>query len=290
MSLAAFLVVLGTGLGWSALDLLRKLLVRDIRPTALVFLLTVAQTIVFIPWVLLDDAAHLETGYWLPALASVALNVVANVAMIQALSIAPLSLTIPLLSLTPALATLLAWPLLGEHLGIVPGTGVALVVVGAFLLNLDGEGRSTLQGLLRALREKRGTQLMALTALGWSLSLPLDKMALQASSSSVHALGLSLGVALGTLGVLVVRGELGSLLAVRKKPGLLAAGFAVSAVTTALQLIAIQMVLVGLVETVKRAVGNLAALLVGRAVFDEAITVRKVVAAVVMAAGVALIF
>lgn len=287
-TLAAFLIVLGTSLGWSVLDLLRKVLVRAISPVALLFLLALAQSLVFVVWVALDPGARLTGAYWLPALGSIAFNVVANVAFIKALSLAPLSLTVPLLSLTPALAALTAVPLVGELPSPLQAAGIGLVVAGALYLHLEDDNTS-LAALVRALRRSRGTQLMVLVAVGWSVAIPLDKLALAASSGSVHALGLSFGVALGALAILVARRQLGDLRAALRVPGPLAAAFAVSAVSTALQLLALLVAWVSLVETFKRAVGNMMSVVFGRWIFDEPVTGHKVAAVGLMIAGVVLI-
>jgi multidrug transporter EmrE-like cation transporter len=76
---------------------------------------------------------------------------------------------------------------------------------------------------------------------------------------------------------------------VRQAPLVFVLGVIVSAVALALQLIAIQMVWVGLVETLKRSIGNCMAVVFGRLVFGEAITLRKIGAVGVMVVGVALI-
>lgn len=288
LTLIALLVVLGTSLGWSILDLLRKMLVGTVRPVALLFLMTIAQSAVFVVWVTLDSGAHLTSGYWLPALGSVALNVVANVAFIEALALAPLSLTIPLLSLTPALAALAAVPLVEELPSPLQTSGILMVVAGALYLSLDGD-RTSLANLWRALRRQRGTQLMVVVAVAWSLAIPLDKLALKQSSISVHSLGLTFGVALGCLAILLARRQLGDLAAVRRVPGLFAASLAVSSVATALQLVALTMAWVSLVETFKRGFGNLTSIVFGRAFFGEPVTAPKLVAVGLMVAGVVLI-
>ena len=288
LTLIAFLVILGTSLGWSVLDLLRKMLVGTVRPVALLFLMTIAQSAIFVVWVAADSGAHLEPGYWVPALGSVALNVIANVAFIEALALAPLSLTIPLLSLTPALAALAAVPLVGELPSPVQTFGILMVVAGALYLSLEGD-HTSLANLWRALRRQRGTQLMCLVAVAWSLAIPLDKLALRQASTSVHSLLLTFGVSLGCLAILLARGEIGDLVAVRRVRGLFAASFAVSSLATALQLLALTMAWVSLVETFKRGFGNLAAIVFGRAFFGEPVTRPKMVAVGLMVTGVVLI-
>lgn len=62
-----------------------------------------------------------------------------------------------------------------------------------------------------------------------------------------------------------------------------------SAVALVLQLMALTMAWVSVVETCKRAVGNLASVVLGRRFFGEPITLVKIVAVSAMALGVALI-
>ena len=125
--------------------------------------------------------------YWLPGLGSTIINVAANLAFIEAVRRSPLSLTIPLLSLTPVFTTLLAIPLLGEIPETRQWLGIAAVVVGAFWLNLS-RGSISLRNAWEAFGREPGSRLMVAVALMWSLAMPLDKMA-------VGAAGLEAGAA-----------------------------------------------------------------------------------------------
>ena len=89
--------------------------------------------------------------------------------------------------------------------------------------------------------------------------------------------------------LLAARGRLGEVgAAPRPRPAL---GLAVLAATAGLglQLVAIQLTLVGIVEAVKRAVGMASAVAVGRLAFAEPITAGTLAAVLAMAAGVALL-
>ncbi|HVS01451.1 MAG TPA: EamA family transporter, partial [Thermoanaerobaculia bacterium] len=233
--------------------------------------------------------------YLLVAGASVLLNLVANVAYVAALERADLSLTVPLLSLTPAMAAAFAVPMLGEVPSPAQGLGILFVVAGALYLGGERAVGAGPAAWWRALRSHPAGLLMLVVAVCWSAVLPLDKIALELVGAPAHALGLSAGVAAGTLlPLLALRGRGGARAVgapgsrVGLLPRLLAAVL-VSAAALGLQLVALQWVLVGVVETVKRAVGNLLALLMGRLLFSEPVTVRKVVALALMAVGVMLL-
>ena len=133
--LSALLLVVTCSLGWAGFDLLRKLLVGKIHPVALVFLLTIGSAPLFAAWAAIQGAAGPRAGYLLPALGSVLLNIVANLLYLEGMRVAPISVTVPLLSLTPAFASLLAVPLLGERPSSLHALGILMVVAGAIALH-----------------------------------------------------------------------------------------------------------------------------------------------------------
>ena len=130
----AVLLIVGTAFGWSALDVLRKLLAPHLSPLAVVFYLALGQVPVLALWGAATSSGPLTPRYLLVAGGSIALNIVANGAYVAALLRSPLSVSVPLLSLTPAFVATFARPLLGEWPRPVQLVGIALVVVGALLL------------------------------------------------------------------------------------------------------------------------------------------------------------
>ena len=287
VSFIAIVTVAGVALAFSGLDVLRKVLGSHVRPLPLLVLLTAGSLPLWLVLAIREGDWNLGAGYLAPALASIALNVVANLAFLQAVRVSPLSLTIPYLSLTPVFTSLLAVPILGERPAILQVAGILLVVGGAFWLNVPATGDATLSRIGRAVLDEPGSLLMILTAFCWSLAGPMDKLAVQASSWPVHALVLSVGIAMACVVVLAGRGELGELRAGRW--GLVGAAVLLTAVGMGLNLIALTLVWVGFIETFKRALGSVLALVWGRIIFSEAILATQVVAVLLMAAGVALI-
>ena len=279
--LGALLLVAGSSLAWSAHDVTRKFLVGRIRPVPLAFLLTVAAAPLFAIWTAVDGPPVIQPGYAVPAVSSVLLNIAANLMFFAALRTSALSVTIPLLSLTPVFTALLGIPMLGEVPTPLQGLGIVLVVAGAFALNLPEERPYW--------RWERGAALMTTVALLWSLTVPLDKMAMARASAPLHATVLCGGVAAGVFAVLVWQRRLGELAELRRVRGVFALALVTSILALGLQLLAMQQVWVGLVETMKRGLGNVSAVVLGRVVFGEPVTLRKLLAVGLMAAGVALI-
>lgn len=295
--MGAILLVVGCGLATAGFDLARKDLARYLNPVPMVFLLALASVPLFLIMLLWSNGVTVETGYGAPAMASVVLNIGAHLAFIQAVRRAPLSGTVPLLSLTPVFSTVLAWLLLAERPTPITGLGILLVVVGVWWLNsaaATGIGGTTDPEASNHGQRPRGTRgsamvLMGLTALLWSLTIPLDKLAVTRSSPPFHGLILTAGIATGAFLILLAQRRLGELSGIRQGgwPFLLA--LAASTLALGFQLFALKVVQVSMVETVKRGLGNLLAVFFGRLAFGEALTLSKLAAAVLMATGVALI-
>jgi len=290
--LTALLLVVASSLGWSGFDLLRKLLVREVAPVALLLLLTLGSVPLFAVWVWIDGVAAPAPGYLAPALASVLLNVAANVLFLHGMRLAPISVAIPLLSLTPVFTTLTAIPLLGERPSAAGVAGILLVIAGAIWLNWPRRpaapaGKEPPAGDPR--RALYGAVMVAATALLWSLTPPLDKMAVARASAPLHGLVLTGGVALAVLLGMAFQGALGELGRVRRVPGRLVLALVVSSAALGFQLLALPLVFVGTIETLKRGLGNCMALVYGRLFFGEAVTLSKILAVGLMAAGVGMI-
>lgn len=278
-----FMVV--SGLAFAALDLVRKLLAGRAAPLALVFYMSLGAAPLVATLLALRGPGELSTGYLLPGAGALLLNFLGSLGFIHSVKLSPLSRTIPLLSLTPVCTAALALPILGEAPSASQLLGIVLVVAGAMTLNSEGHLLRPFAGLLR----ERGALLMAGVALLWSLSGPLDKRALQHASVSFHATVMTLGVSAGALLVLWRQRRLSVLSVGRSEWALLAAAMAATSLALTFQLLAFQGVLVSLVEAMKRAIGSLAALVLGRIVFDERVEALHVAAVAVMVAGVFLL-
>ncbi len=293
VSLVGIVLVVGATLCFSLFDLLRKKLTGRLSDAYLVMLLALGAVPLYVVWVALMPPASVSAAYVWPGLGSIALNLGANYGFLRSVRLAGLSAVIPLLSLTPVFTSLLAIPLLGELPGPREWLGIAMVVVGALALQ-RGE---------RAARRERpwmlgaGAWWMIAVALLWAAALPLDKLAIEASSAAFHGLLLHLGVGLvvAALAARSFRAAAGGGARRRREASgtargtwlLLIAAVGLGAAAQALQLLSLQHAWVGFVETVKRGIGSSLALVLGRFFFAEALTLRKVLAVAGIASGVA---
>lgn len=278
-------LVFAASLCWAGLDVTRKALVGHVRVVPLLVALTLLQVPVFAIWTALEGDSIRDVAYAAPTAASVLLNVAANVLYLRAVQRSPLSLTVPLLSFAPVFTTIVAQPLLGELPNVLQLVGVVAVVLGAFLLNADRREGGGVLSFVRALVRERGSLPMLGTAFCWSLTIIFDKMALGHAAASIHGLVVNAAVGLVMVGVLLVRREVGSLAQLKRAPGLLIVAVLIACAAFGLQLLAISLVFVGVVEAIKRAVSLGASVVLGRVLFAEPITLFKVAAVSLMAGG-----
>lgn len=281
MSAAALLLCLSSALCWGVFDALRKRLARDLDAESLVILLCLGMA----PLAALGAIAAGEglpaPAYLLPGIAAAGLGLVANLMFMQALRLSPLSVTIPFLSLVPAFSVAGAFVVLGERPSGQALLGIGLVAVSALLINGGGA-----ESLWRAFVKERGSVLMCGVAVLWALTTVLDKACLAHAGIATHA-GLQ-NVAIGG-GLLLHRLAVRQPLARSRGFGWLVLAVVVGLAALALQLAAIRLTQVSLMETVKRVTGLVMALVLGRALFREPLGAHKLVATAGMLAGVLLV-
>ncbi|ANM29380.1 hypothetical protein ABI59_06945 [Acidobacteria bacterium Mor1] len=271
-----------SGLAWAGLDISRKSLTRDTSAFVIATALTLGASFLFAGWMLFEAPRIDLEAYLLPGLLSILFATATQVLIVESVRHTELSRAIPMLSLTPVATSVFGVLILGEHPELLEWVGIGLVFAGAFALGVTrDEGHR--------FKIDRGVALMLLAALSISAAAPFDKLAVQASNTSVHGMVQNAGGTLLLLGLLAWRRELPQLPGIfRRRPAMTLAvllGFA----AIALQFTAYQVTMVGHVETIKRVVGLVASLLAGATIFGERITLKKILTVAAMGAGVALL-
>ena len=292
VSFTGIVLVVGAALCFALLNLFRKQLSGRLDAAFLVVVLALGAVPLYGAWVLVQPPREVSETYLWPGLASVGCNLVANYGFLRSVRVGGLGTVVPLLSLMPVFTTLLAIPLLGELPGAREWLGIAVVVCAALSLQLDRRPDAR----ARPWRLGAGAWWMILVALLWATSLPLDKLATEASNAPFHGLVLHLGV--GVSAATIATRSLGGSLRRRRLSGagvgrgtwlLLLSAVVVGAAAQGFQLLSLQHVWVGFVETVKQGLGASLALVLGRLFFAEPLTLRKVLTVAAIGAGVAVI-
>ncbi len=161
-------------------DALTRKYLQGYRARELVIVRFAMPGILLLPVLALQPIPELEIGFWYWAAALVPLEVMAMLLYVQAIRDTSLTLTLPYLSFTPVFNTVTGYVLLGETVTLTGFSGIMLVVLGAWLLNIEharGE-RFDVLAPFRAIVTERGSRLMLMTAALYSLTSVLGKGAL----------------------------------------------------------------------------------------------------------------
>jgi drug/metabolite transporter (DMT)-like permease len=207
----------------SFLPILNKRILRDAHPTMVAWVTNAASlpieasgTLLLtqcsitslhgdVPFSCTVEVPHVDGIFVAALLASVALNWAATLLSTMALDKANASLVSPLLTFNPAFTLLVAWLTLGEIPGVRQTVGVSVVLLGAYLLEVE-ETRTGLLAPLRVLVRRPGALLAVIASALWGTTTVLEKLSIEhmtpPSGPSVALLGTFLMVLLLTPGAL----------------------------------------------------------------------------------------
>jgi drug/metabolite transporter (DMT)-like permease len=209
---------------------------------------------------------------------------------LSAIRMAPLSLTVPLLALTPVLTLLTSWVLLGESVQPLGVAGIVLVTVGAYVLNGDLMRLHALAPI-KALFTNPGSRRMLVVAMVWAVTSSLGKKGILLYGAIPFALVILSGDLVCFVAVTFVRIRTGS--AKRhlggRIPQLLILGGLLMAAVEITHFLALSMAPVAYMISVKR-LSLVFGVVLGRLLFKERNIRYRLLGAGVMVAGVFLIY
>lgn len=259
---------------------------KALSKRAHVYVIAWAMMTLALPWaaVLLvrEGIPAVQPGFYRAALLSVVLNMVAVTLEVKALSVSPLSLTVPFLAFTPLFMLVTSFAVLGEVPDAKGLVGIVLVAAGAYAINLE-KVRGGLLCPIKAVAREPGSRMMLLVALLWSVSAVYDKVAVVRSSPPFYAAFFSVAFGVLYAPALVVglrrRPIEGSMV-----PRLVLIGF-ICAVMVLAQFAAVRLALASYVIAVKRS-GMLLSVVLGRVIFREKSLAVRLFGAALMIVGV----
>lgn len=275
-----------SSLSWSFFDLSRKKLAVNLNPVPVVAWLMLFQGLVFLALGFVDVWSVPQTSYWLPFAASVALNAFANIWFVESVSLAPFSLAIPILSLTPVFSSVGALLVLQES--VTPRQALGILIIVAATLAIGYFGTTSLKETEvkdpRAVR--KGLALMAVVALLFALTPVVDKLCLKTLPSSQHGALQCFATAASLAVWIKIRCGGIPFASVRSRFVWFAAAVFFASLAVYFQFWSIQSISVGIFEALKRSCGLVTALVLGFLVFKEAFTIQKLVLVCAMGVGI----
>jgi drug/metabolite transporter (DMT)-like permease len=274
----------------AAADTATKRLLGTFSAAELVIVRFTLPGVLLIPVFLWNLPPWPDAEFWPWIILAMPLEILAMLLYVIAIRDSPLSLTLPYLAFTPVFTSASGFLLLGESIPPPGLLGIALVVLGAYWLNIDRTSLSQPQSWLAPLvmiGRERGSRYMLLAAMIYGVTSVLGKGAMQ------YMPGLAFGpfyfMVLGTLAFMVFAIREPSSVKVvvtRYWPAWLVAGLVAVMIFT--HFLALERVETAYMISVKRT-SLLFSILLGHLVFHEGNLTRNFLAGTIMVIGVAII-
>ncbi len=170
-----YLFALGGALFTAVYYTLSKKYLRTIHPYRLAAGTFLSSAFFLLLFSLIWGIPTIQSDLYLPLLGTVALNIPAMIHLYKSLQSADLSLAVPILSFTPVFTLVTSFVLLHELPTAYGFGGIALIVIGSYILEIRTAKTSLLQPF-RELVKHGGTRSMLLVAFLVSITINLDKL------------------------------------------------------------------------------------------------------------------
>lgn len=234
-------------------------------------------------------------NFWWALLVGGGLNILAFTLYVRALKVADLSLTVPLVTLTPLFLLATSPIIVQEWPTWADGIGVVLLVIGSYVLNLKtalgaasvsgAQTRRSVWSPLLAMARNPGSRLMLCVAFIWSITSNFDKIGVVNSSPLFWALALFTTIASGMIPFVFRRGLKAGLQPLIKQWRLIGITGGFNAIAITFQMLALPMAPVAQVIAVKR-MSALLSVLFGHFFFGEREMRERLLGAAIMVTGV----
>ena len=287
-SLGLFLSFLD-GLALTGFYSFNKKISRSGSPLQIIFWICATHLPPLFIWAAFNLPLRFSAGYFLPGMGVVLLTVLGNVLSIRALSLSPFGLMLPVMCLSPVFTSLIGIPLLHEWPGGQQWIGIVLAVLGVLWLYAPPEKPFNVFSFWPRFFRERGAISMTASAFCWSLSAPMDKVALQYAEPAFHAIFVFSGLVIFLFIWLSWRKEWTTAPIARRYWGLLFLTGATGVAADICQLFAVLHTSVGTVEAIKRVTSQVAGVGVSLFFFKEQMTLPKIIGLTIICIGVPLI-
>ena len=231
---------------------------------------------------------EIENTFYHALLINVPIGVSATILYMKALNAADISIISPISGLSPLLL-LITTPLIVNEVPSLTGLiGVMIATAGVYLLEANKASASHILQPFKSLFSNPGAKYILTVVVLYSISAPVDKLAVEASSPIMYTLALHIGIATILTPIMFYKNGYETLPKIKKDIKWVSAVGALSGLASLLQMIALTYTLVVYVIAVKRC-GILLSVAYGSYKFDEPYTIQRIIATVVMVSGIILI-
>ncbi len=279
-----FPIALFSALALSTADALSK---RELKHTEDIVIAWVREgyavpfLLIVLFWI---DIPPLDSTFFLTLALLVPLEIFALFLYVKAIRLSPMSLSIPFMALSPVFIIFIAFLLLGEVPSVAGVIGIVLIVAGVYTLNAGAYSAGIL-GPFKAILKEKGSVLMIMVAVIYSITGTLGKVAMQHSSPVFFGAFYSIILTFAMSIYLIAKGRLG--MVVSRPASFLPIGLC-TALMALSHFVAISNTQVSYMISVKRT-NLIFSVLMGWFFFKETNIRQRLLGSVIMAAGVFLI-
>ena len=285
-----FPLTLLCALSLATADAVTKRYLSDYTSIELIVTRLSVTALILAPAFIVLPLPEFPTQFWGWLLLLVPLEILAMLLYMRAIRDSPLSLTLPYLAFTPVFTLIFGFLFLGEIVSVTGIVGINLIMIGAYLLNIEQlytDKECDPFAPLRAIARNSGSRLMLAVALIYSVTSVAGKGALQYVPASFFGVFyFSMLGAIVLIGFLSVRPT--QLRLLWRRPLVHLSVGALMAVMVITHFLAISQIEVAYMIAVKRT-SLIFGILYGVFLFNEKQAGFKLIAGFIMVAGVSLL-
>lgn len=246
---------------------------------------TLTQLVVFLIWLFHSDFSINLIPYLFPGLILILIGLLSALLFLKAIKQSDLSLTIPLLSLSPMFSSLFSFFFLHEKLSNIQYIGIFSIILGTLTLYSKKLTITEILKSFKIISTNDSARMMILVSIIWSLTPVLDKLCLANSSINIHGFIQSLGMII-LLIFLLKKNSNEEISKIKRYWKLIFLTVLIGTLATVLQFYAILSNYVPIMESIKRSVGQISSVFLGRLFFNEDITKSKISGVIILSMGV----
>ena len=273
---------------WAGFDITRKLTLKKISSTTLLFLFSIGQFLIFLIWIYFESFSINVKPYLVPGIILILVGVSSALLFLRAINQSELSLTIPLLSLSPMFSSVFSFLFLNELLLKTQYLGIFAIVLGTLILYSKKITAKDFLNSWKVIIKNKSAKIMIGVSLMWSITPVLDKVCLKYSSINIHGFIQSVGIIIFLL-FLLIKNTSNEIIKIKNHWKIILFTVVIGIIATILQFFAILNNFVPIMESIKRSIGQLSSILLGNFFFKEKITKSKIIGVLTLSAGIYLI-
>ncbi|WP_262511388.1 EamA family transporter [Pontibacter diazotrophicus] len=245
-----FLLAFVTALSEAFKDIFSKFNLKHVDEYTAAFSMHLVISVLLAPIVLFRGIETMSVRFLLALAASTILQLIVILLYMKAIKRSELSVTVPLVTLTPLFMLITSPILIGEFPSALGIVGIFFIVVGTYVLNIDGNKDKPLAPFT-SLITNQGSRYMFIVAFLWSITANIDKIGVEETSPIFWAFTKDFIILIYLLPIMLIKSK-SPLTQLKQRAGPLFGVGLFRTLSVLSQLFAIQLILVAYVIAIKR--------------------------------------